>query len=736
MNYKTTAILILVLAVLGGFVYFMRDSKPDYQAIQEQRQAEAKGKPLFTADQLTASQVDTLVIAHNSKEAKFVKTSNDWRQVEPVAYPLTSWMVDELVNEVLSLKYSDHFTPGQANYPSIDDLGMGPSRGIVLTMMSSKDQSIRQTLELGRTVAGGRAYAMVHGRDEAYVIADNLVRQLRDQPVNRMRMRNLQGPIESQADRITLITPDLGKVEMVKTEGRWHFAPPHQGRVDKQAVVDLLAAITSAQVVEFAADAPDSLSMYGLDQPGTQVIVTSSRASTGNAQAVDSITQKLSLGSGTDLENTSYFATWSQDDQPAAVITLGKAAVVKFARTLESLRDPRLTILKADDIRQVAFHHDGQSISLSRSASGWEFDDASRGYQADDSVMAAFITAVTSVRAKGFVTEPPGDRPSAGRIELTSIGKAQPMIIDLWTTDSDDQWLALPRDETVGLLVPSDKLAVAMQPAWMLRDRQVAMLDANAVQRIAIRQPDGSLVELARTLPAPADVAQVGQDTHGPWQQVVSESESAAVDQSLPAAIVAGVSPLEAARWLEPGTSPAGQVYQVTVTTGDGKAVSLKVDTQGVTLLQGVEQAFEMSPALLKAVTASYTQASAVGLGHAQVKAITRKMGDASITLTVNEAGKYVPDDVTTLVNQDAAAVLVDTLLGLQNSPVVTGTREAQAAATFIVTSKDGQKKELVLFAPESGEGDYAAQAEGRVFVVPAPAAEKLLANVTLMMGK
>lgn len=739
MNYKTTAILVLVLAVLAGFVYFMRDRQPDYQAVQEQRKADVQGRPVFTADQLAASKVDTLVIAGQGMQARLVKTGNDWRQVEPVEYPLTSWMVDELVNEALAVKYQDSFTPGEGSYPAIDDLGMGPSRGITFTLMSSKDEAVKQTLELGRTITGGRAYAMVHGRDTAYVIADDLLKQLKDEPVHRLRLRNLQGPIESQADRLTLITPELGKVDMVKNQGRWSFAPPHHGRVDKQAVAELLSAITTAPVVDFTADAPESLAIYGLDEPRTQVIVTSSRVSTGDAQAIDSVTQTLSLGSGTNLENTHYFASWTRDGQSPAVITLGKDAVGKFSRTLDSLRDPRLTILKADDIRQIAFHHDGQSIALSRSASGWQFDDPSPGFQADDGVVSEFVNAITTMRAKAFSDQQPGDQPSAGRIELTAIGSTQPTIIDLWTTQQTEQWLVLPRDESVGLIIPADTMALALQPAWAMRDRQVAMLDANQIQRIAIRQSDGTLVELARTLPAAADVAQVGQDTHGPWQQLVSENQANAVDQSLPNTIAAGVSPLQAVKWLEPGVMPAADAYQITVSTGEGKTVVFKVDHQGVALLQGGDQSFELSAGLLKAITASYAQSAAIGLGHAEVSAVTRTMGDKRVTLTVNAAGKYIPDDVAMMVNQDAAAVLMDTLLGLQSSPAVGSVAPSEGnapAANFIVMGKDGQKRELVLWPPANEEGDYTGQMDGRWFGVPVAAAEKLLADVTMTIGK
>ena len=53
-----------------------------------------------------------------------------------------------------------------------------------------------------------------------------------------------------------------------------------------------------------------------------------------------------------------------------------------------------------------------------------------------------------------------------------------------------------------------------------------------------------------------------------------------------------------------------------------------------------------------------------------------------------------------------------------------------------MVTGKDGQTKELVLRQAADGEGHYIGQADGRVFVVPAQAAKKLLADVTMTIGK
>lgn len=608
MNFKTTLILLVLLALLGGFVFVMRDRAPNYEEEQKRRQAAAQGLPIFTADQVKATEIDTLTLTHQGKSATFRKTGNTWQQVEPVAYPLTSWMVDDLVNEVVALKYRESFTPGQKDQPAPIVLGLEPAQA-TLTLGKSADASTKITLEAGRTFTGGMAYVRVKDQPQVYVVGDSLVRQLTDDPVNRLRQKSLVTPIESQSDELTLSTIDQGIVKLTKTQGRWHLQDPHTGRGSREAISSLLTTLGSASVQKFIADAPEDLSRYGLDQPRLTLTVVSSKVEP--SADVKPVTQTLRIGGPTDLDNTSYFAAWTQGDDKPAVMTLAADVLNRLQKKLDDLRDPKLTQFKAGDIRHLVLKHSGPPLALTRSANGWEFDDAQIKFQADDALVSELVEAITSVKAIEFWAHEKPRNASSLAIELKALGQNEPVILDVWERKKDEQgqptWLVLPRHEEVSMLVPAQKLINAMAPAWQLRDRTLVDLPVDRVNRLELIRQGQSPMVLTRLLPTPVAEVTVGtsaRDKASPW--TLEGDDKASLDQTKLGQLVGALSPLKAHRWLEPGTQPGEAKYTLRASTDQGKSIELVVDEKGVATLREVDQPFELPESVIKLLDQPY----------------------------------------------------------------------------------------------------------------------------------
>lgn len=628
MNFKTTAVLIVLLAALGGFAFLMKDRSPSYLDLEEARKAAAQGASMFAADELKAAWVDTLSVNQNGKQAKVTLANDEWQQVEPVHFSLSSANVQEVLESVANLKYTDVFMPGEKDYPAAEQLGFGDS-ATALTLAGSGDHVFSHQLTVGKTIVGGKLYVMRDDDPKVYVVSDTLAKLLSDEPVHRWRIRSLTGPGESQAFSIAITGSDNSgtktKLEVRKEYGRWTLKSPDNGRADRQAVASLLTAAQATTITRFIADAPDNLATYGLVKPAIEMTILSRLPASGPASfdRVASRTQVLKIGAPADLQKSAYFASWTQNDQSTktAVFTVGKEAFERFSKSADSLRDPLLTPLAQGEIKQLKLSHDDTSIAFSRSAKGWEYDqqqgEPSRDYLADDSSVSRLVAAIAGARATRFVPSVKTEAAPLAMVTLTGVGQASPDELRIWAVNEKDkdgkaQWLVIRNEEPVGRVVLVESLAAVMLPAWQFRDRELADLTADKINQMVIIQADGSKVELTRTLPTA--VGESGSDTPrdrvGPWTHKGALAGSDIVDPTLPAAVVSGVSPLRVASWLPPEQSleikQGSQGYDLTVSTSDGKTVHLKMNEEGHAQMDGQSQVFVLAPALRDAIKASY----------------------------------------------------------------------------------------------------------------------------------
>src|SRR3954469_11082726 len=96
MNFKTTLVLIVLLAVVGGYLFFTRDSGGDKPRKQEEHK-------LLSIDQSTdVSKV--AIVPSTGKPTILQKNSKDWRIAEPLAAPADPAEVTTLLDSLVNLK--------------------------------------------------------------------------------------------------------------------------------------------------------------------------------------------------------------------------------------------------------------------------------------------------------------------------------------------------------------------------------------------------------------------------------------------------------------------------------------------------------------------------------------------------------------------------------------------------------------------------------------------------------
>src|SRR5688572_19438630 len=99
MNFKTTLVLLVLLVVAFGALYFTREKGGEGGAAKLD---EDKKQKLFD---VAAADVNKLVVAAgDGKRMSLEKSGTKWRMTEPVAAPAESFEVDSLVRAIAELE--------------------------------------------------------------------------------------------------------------------------------------------------------------------------------------------------------------------------------------------------------------------------------------------------------------------------------------------------------------------------------------------------------------------------------------------------------------------------------------------------------------------------------------------------------------------------------------------------------------------------------------------------------
>src|SRR5579862_6204495 len=95
MNFKTTIVLIILLAVAGIYLFFTRATGTPGTATK----TESKLLPVDSADVTKVA-----IRPADGKPTVLEKSGTEWRLVEPVSAPADTFQVDDLLRELTGLK--------------------------------------------------------------------------------------------------------------------------------------------------------------------------------------------------------------------------------------------------------------------------------------------------------------------------------------------------------------------------------------------------------------------------------------------------------------------------------------------------------------------------------------------------------------------------------------------------------------------------------------------------------
>lgn len=251
MRPRTVAVLFLVVAGLLAFIWFYERDLPS----SDERTELAKRVLRLEADEvrgLTLARGETAVRLERVERAGAADEAGEgaaaeWRLRQPLAALADRYAVESLVDRLVGLEKERTLEE-----PDRAALGLAEPRGRVT--LETADGPLE--LVVGSEVPASSTMILgVAGRDEAYVVADSLWRDL-EKPAGDWRSKELGPESREEIQRISLAG---GAVALGRRGETFWVESPYVDKADRDLVNDLLGEITGLTAESFVDEPPEPM---------------------------------------------------------------------------------------------------------------------------------------------------------------------------------------------------------------------------------------------------------------------------------------------------------------------------------------------------------------------------------------------------------------------------------------------------------------------------------------------
>ncbi len=251
-SFRSTLILLVVLAGLVGYIYFVESKKPATPA-------EAAKPKVFS---VTADKIIELSVKPASGDTTVLKKSDGaWKVAQPVESTADESEVSGLTSNLASLEMQRvvNENPGD-----LKQYGLAEPR-VDVGFKTASDKDFQHLLIGDKTATGGDLYARVPGQKKIFLISAFL-----DSTFNRttfdLRDKTVLKFDRNKVDSVALASLDKS-VQMAKSGEEWSIKKPIEARADYGTVEGLIGRLQTAQMKSLVTSEPKDLKEYGLDKP-------------------------------------------------------------------------------------------------------------------------------------------------------------------------------------------------------------------------------------------------------------------------------------------------------------------------------------------------------------------------------------------------------------------------------------------------------------------------------------
>jgi hypothetical protein len=477
-NWKTTAVLAVLLVGLGTFFY-----------VYEVRQGPAREKATLEKDRawkdLESKDIEEVTLTRKGETIRLRKTGEQWALASPVESRADAQPVTELLTTIATLRVEREIEP---NPTKLGDFGLETPAAEVQFTAKGATHRIR----LGaKNPTGLWVYAQLGDKPAVVLVPDSLLRDA-GKPVADFRDKTVLAFERAKVTGLEVKTP-AGQTVAARLQGtdQWQVTAPATVPADREAVTGLLDKLRDAKVKEFVGEAPAGPDPYGLERPLALTLWL--------GEEKDRAAKTLRFGKPIPDKKTVF----AQREGDATVFTVEEALLRAVPVSLTALRDKSLFAYDRAKLERLEVESPRGKVALAMEGGSWRIT-APAAYKADESAVGDLLLKARDVRAKDFVAEDQGqlaryglDRPQVRLTVWEKEAKEPKSLLLVAAKDAKAPDLAYAAVSTGGpvVLVDAKALTDLAPTAQELRDRSLfAGFDTREVTRVQIARKEQTIV--------------------------------------------------------------------------------------------------------------------------------------------------------------------------------------------------------------------------------------------------
>lgn len=334
--YRNAVILVVILALLFGAYWFLKDKKPAEDSTGDT--AESIKLTDLTDDKISQISVE-------NKDGVFVleKKDTNWTLVSP-----TNIKADPSKLSSISTNASSIIADKLVEENPKDLSAYGLDKPVTVTI-KLKEGGEKVVLIGNQTPTKGGYYAMMKSEAKVYVIDSYTAEKLLFSR-NDIRDTTLYTIESTDVDSLSLDRNGTNVFTSKKTsDSEWAMLKPIEGNVNTTAIDPMLTALAGVKVKEFVEDDAKDLSKYGLDNPAYKMSFTTTYSS-------------ISLELGTEkTKGSEIYAKLSGSNE---VFTIDDTAFTFLDKPFKEIIEVFVYIVNIDKVNKIELDMDGKKTTF------------------------------------------------------------------------------------------------------------------------------------------------------------------------------------------------------------------------------------------------------------------------------------------------------------------------------------------------------------------------------------
>jgi len=478
MNWRLTAILALVLALLGGYYAYF-----EITFFPQREKAREEAKKIFA---LKADEIQKIALQRKNAEILCVRDNEKWQMLKPVQSRGDDAALERMSGILAEAKYEKKLEEETSEWKPF---GLDPPA--VQVWVVTKDGAVSEKLALGaKSLTDKYVYARL-GQGKNVLLLPVRVMDDLDKNVFDLRDKRLFDFKPDQVDGVELATSSWRIVAHRVDKEKWAMVVPLDAPAQSRKINYLLRKLKGWRIKAFITESADDLSAYGLDNPAYTI-----NLKTGTAEDW----QILMLGKK-DESKKGVFAHMKNADN---VVMLDAKVMEDLPKEIFALREKDFIRIERDKVEKIRLTYPEGRIALAKTGKDqWAIEEPVR-LRADQYKVSSLLLDVDDMEITRFID---ADQPSpeltgldspAVRAEFWIKGDKEPVGVELGQKTEDGKGV-YARQVRMGRVdvVDVKNLARLSKTVFDLRFKKLLEFSNKDIQTIHLTL-DGEEIEIRR----------------------------------------------------------------------------------------------------------------------------------------------------------------------------------------------------------------------------------------------